>query len=142
MRGNGSAMTVWNPTKLGVMVVDDQPAARSMLKKMLKEMNIQQVFEAPNGRDALAFIDSAPEMVDVVLCDWNMPAMSGLDFLRQVRSVGLDVPFLMVTGRADKESVIEAKDAGVSAYIAKPFSQTQLEAKLRVLMTKRTTETA
>jgi len=130
-------MSVWNPTRLGVMVVDDQPAARVMLKKMLKEMGIQQVFEAPNGRDALAFFDSAPEMVDVILCDWNMPAMSGLDFLRQVRSAGIEIPFLMVTGRADKDSVIEAKDAGVSAYIAKPFSQMQLEAKLRVLMSKK-----
>ncbi len=76
-------------------------------------------------------------MVDLVLCDWNMPGMSGLDFLRQVRSVGLEIPFLMVTGRADKESVIEAKDAGVSAYIAKPFSQTQLEAKLRILVARK-----
>ena len=98
LKKEGTRMPVWNPTKLGVMVVDDQPAARSMLKKMLKEMSIQQVFEAPNGRDALSFIDSAPEMVDLVLCDWNMPGMSGLDFLRQVRSVGLEIPFLMVTG--------------------------------------------
>jgi CheY-like chemotaxis protein len=134
------AMSVWNPTKLGVVVVDDQPAARSMMKKMLKELNIQQVFEAANGRDALALIDSAPEMVDIILCDWNMPNMTGLDFLRQVRSVGLDIPFLMITGRADKESVIEAKDAGVTAYIAKPFSQMQLEAKLRLTVGKKKAE--
>jgi CheY-like chemotaxis protein len=130
-------MTVWNPAKLGVMVVDDQAAARGLLKKMLKEMKIDQVFEAPSGRNALALIDSAPEMVDIILCDWNMPSMSGLDFLRQVRSVGLDIPFLMITGRADKESIIEAKDAGVSAYIAKPFSKAQLEAKLRVVVSRK-----
>jgi two-component system chemotaxis response regulator CheY len=129
-------MAVWNPAKLSVMVIDDQPAARSMLKKMLKEMQINQVFEAGNGREALRLLDSAPEMIDMVICDWNMPGMSGIDLLRQVRSVGFDVPFLMVTGRADKESVIEAKDAGVSAYVSKPFSQTQLEAKMRVVMTK------
>jgi two-component system chemotaxis response regulator CheY len=75
-------------------------------------------------------------MIDLVLCDWNMPGRSGLELLQQVRSVGLEVPFVMVTGRADKESVIAAKDAGVTAYISKPFSAAQLEAKMRAAVAR------
>lgn len=125
-------MGAYVPEQIGVLVADDQSAFRSTIKKMLKDLKIQQVFEASSGREALKLLDSAPEMIDLVLCDWNMPSMSGLDLLRQVRSVGLDVPFVMVTGRADKDSVISAKDAGVTAYISKPFSSGQLEAKIRV----------
>jgi len=125
---------------LRILVIEDQGPARAMLRAMLKELGINQVFEANDGRDGLRFIDSASDMIDIVLCDWNMPQMTGLDLLKQVRSVGLDVPFLMVTGRADKESVMGAKAAGVSAYIAKPFSQVQLEAKLRALLARMAAE--
>ena len=102
-----------------------------MARKMLKELGLNQVFEAPNGREAMKLLDSAGDMIDLIMCDWNMPEMTGLELLQQVRTIGLNVPFLMVTGRADMDSVMEAKGAGVTAYIAKPFSQLQLEAKLR-----------
>src|SRR5262249_29512720 len=114
-----------------LLLVDDQSSARVMARKMLKELGLSQVFEAPNGREAMKLLDGAGDMIDLIMCDWNMPEMTGLELLQQVRSLGLDIPFLMVTGRADMDSVMEAKGAGVSAYIAKPFSQLQLEAKLR-----------
>lgn len=63
-----------------------------------------------------------------------MPKMTGVEFLRQLRTVDGDLPFLMVTGRADMESVVEAKSSGVTGYIRKPYSPVQLEAKLRILM--------
>ncbi len=129
-------MADWHPEQVGVLIVDDQSSARSMVKKMLKELRINQVFEAANGRDALRLLDSAPEMIHLIICDWNMPNVTGIELLRQVRSVGIEVPFLMITGRADKESVIAAKDAGVSAYISKPYSQVQLEAKLRSVVAR------
>jgi DNA-binding response OmpR family regulator len=135
--GENRSMSAWNPSQLRVMIIDDQAAARGMLKKMLKDMQVNQVYEAANGRDGLKFLDTAPDMIDLVICDWNMPTVTGIELLRQVRSVGFDIPFLMLTGRADAESVIEARDAGVSGYIAKPFSRDQLEAKLRIVMSKR-----
>jgi two-component system, chemotaxis family, chemotaxis protein CheY len=104
---------------------------------MLSEMGVTQVFEAKDGREALSLIDEAPDMVDMVICDWNMPRITGIDLLRQVRSVNPDLPFLMLTGRKDMESIVEAKTSGVSAYIAKPFSQAQLEVKMRVLLKQR-----
>jgi two-component system, chemotaxis family, chemotaxis protein CheY len=97
-------------------------------------MGVTQVFDAPDGRQALNFLDSAFDMVDVVICDWNMPHMTGVELLRQLRTVSPDTPFLMVSGRADKESIMEAKNSGVTAYIRKPFSVHQLEAKLRIML--------
>lgn len=121
-------------SKLKVLIVEDQLEARSLLRHMLNELGVTQVFEAPDGKQALQFTDDAFDMIDLIICDWNMPTMSGVEFLRQLRSVGFDIPFLMVTGRSDKTSVMEAKESGVSGYIRKPFSPVQLEAKLRILL--------
>lgn len=119
---------------LKVMLVDDQIESRSLLRNMLSEMGVTQVFDAPDGRQALLFLDSAFDMVDVVICDWNMPNMTGVELLRQLRTVSPETPFLMVSGRADKDSILEAKKSGVTAYIRKPFSVHQLEAKLRIMV--------
>ncbi len=121
---------------LKVLVVDDQIEVRSMMRNMLMEMGVTQIFDAPDGREALNFIDSAFDFVDLIVCDWNMPKMSGVELLRQLRTVDPDMPFLMVTGRGDIESVVEAKSSGVTGYIRKPFSSVQLEAKLRIVMLK------
>lgn len=119
---------------LKILLVEDQAEARAMMKNMLTELGVTQIFEAENGREALGFIDSAFDFVDLVICDWNMPAMSGVELLRQLRTVDGKVPFLMVTGRTDLESVVEAKSSGVTGYIRKPYSPAQLEAKLRIIM--------
>lgn len=122
--------------KMKILVVDDQADARSMIRGMLSEMGITQIFEASDGKEALTFADAAIDMIDVVICDWNMPRMTGIDLLRQMRSVMPDLPFLMLTGRGDLESVSEAKSCGVTAYIRKPFSPANLEIKLRVIKSK------
>jgi two-component system chemotaxis response regulator CheY len=87
-------------------------------------------------KEAMVFTDNAMDMIDVVICDWNMPKLSGIDLLRQMRSVYPDVPFLMITGRSDVESVSMAKASGVTAYIRKPFSSGASEVKLRVIKSK------
>ncbi len=119
---------------LRVLIVEDQMEARLLLKNMLSSFGIHQVFEAKDGRKAFDFIDEAIDMIDLIICDWNMPEMSGVELLRQFRSVNFETPFLMITGRSDKESVMEAKLSGVSGYIAKPFSPDQLEAKIRSIL--------
>lgn len=123
-------------TKIRILLVEDQNDARAMMRTMLGELGITQIFEATDGREALRFMDSAFDFVDLVICDWNMPAMSGMDFLKQLRTVDPALPFLMVTGRSDMDSVVEAKSAGVNGYIKKPFSPAQLEVKLRVAKKK------
>jgi len=121
---------------LKVLVVEDQSEARAMLRNMLSELGITQIFEASNGSEGLSFFDSAFDLVDFIVCDWNMPGMTGVEFLRQVRSVDQDTPFLMVTGRGDLNSVTEAKKSGVTGFIKKPFSAAQLEAKIRIIVSK------
>ncbi len=122
--------------KLKILIVDDQPDMRSIVRGMLSDLGITQVFEASDGREAMSFTDAAMDMIDVVICDWNMPRMTGIDLLRQMRSVMPDMPFLMLTGRGDLDSVTEAKSSGVTAYIRKPFSPANLEVKLRVIKAK------
>lgn len=118
---------------LKVLLVDDQSDARLMLRTMLGELGVTQIFEANDGRQAMSFMDDASDLVNLVICDWNMPRMSGLDLLKQLRGAGIDVPFLMLTGRKDMQSVLEARNTGVTGYISKPFSPAHLEVKLRVL---------
>ena len=120
--------------QLKILIVEDQVEARAMVRNVLSELGITQVFESTNGREALSFIDSGFDFVDLIICDWNMPKMNGVELLRQLRTVDPDVPFLMVTGRSDMESVVEAKSSGVTGYIRKPFSPAELEAKLRILL--------
>ena len=122
--------------KMKVLVVDDQSDARAMVRGMLGELGITQIFEASDGKEALSFTDAAMDMIDVVICDWNMPKLTGIELLRQMRSVSPDMPFLMVTGRSDIDSVSTAKSSGVTAYIRKPFSPAHLEIKLRVIKSK------
>lgn len=128
--GNGPATV----SDLKVLIIEDQADTRAMIRNMLTEMGCTQIFEASDGRKGFQFVDSAIDFVDLVMCDWNMPGMTGMDLLRQLRTVDPDIPFLMVTGRSDMSSVMEAKASGVTAYITKPFSPTQLEAKLRIIV--------
>lgn len=122
--------------KYRVLIIDDLPEARAMLKNMLMDIGVTQVFEASDGKEGMKFIDAAFDFVDLVLCDWNMPAMDGISLLRQVRSADPAIPFMLITGRGDIDSVAQAKGAGVSGYILKPFSMTQLEAKMRVVIAR------
>ena len=71
--------------------------------------------------------------VDIILCDWNMPRVSGMDLLKQVRSCDPEIPFMMITGMADVDAVTEARSFGVTAYIKKPFSQEALAKKMSTL---------
>lgn len=119
---------------LRVLIVEDQPEVRTLIRNVLGEFGVTRTFEASNGREAMQFIDADFENINLIVCDWSMPNMTGIDFLRQIRSVFPDMPFLMITAKSDKNAVMEAKLAGVSAFIRKPFSPDQLEAKLKFLV--------
>lgn len=129
-------MATWSPDLLSVLIVEGNEATRGLLKMMLRELRIQQVFEAENGRQGLEFLDHPPNMINMVICDWTMPDMTGIELLRQVRSVGFEVPFILLTGRADQASITEARDDGVTGYLLKPFARAQLEAKMRASLAK------
>jgi two-component system chemotaxis response regulator CheY len=118
---------------LRILVIDDSTEAVNLVRTMLQELGVHQVFTSKDGRDALDFLGVCDELVDVILCDWNMPRVNGIELLRQVRTVDPQFPFIMVTGTADVQSVREARAAGVTGYILKPFSKQELEKKLRVM---------
>lgn len=122
--------------KLRIMLVEDQPDTSKMIKNMLLELGITQVYTSPDGQKAMEFMDSADDFVDLIMCDWNMPRVTGIELLRQLRTVYPALPFLMVTARGDIDSVVVAKEAGVSGFIRKPFSLDELKQKLIKTMTK------
>jgi len=115
-----------------VLLVDDDHNVLITLKAMLVDLGITRIFEAKDGKEALDFIDTGARSVslDLILCDWNMPKKTGFEFLREIRQTYPHIPFLMVTARADESSVQDAVDAGVSAYLRKPFSLDELNKKI------------
>ncbi len=119
---------------LSVLAVDDLEPARKLIHTMLKDLGVNQVFLAADGREALEFLGECENMINVIICDWNMPFVTGLEILRQVRTVNPDIPFLMATGNSDSDSVSVAKADGVTGYLIKPFSMGQLEKKLKLVL--------
>ena len=115
---------------LTILVVDDEVALTRLVRMMLKDFHITQVFTAKDGKVALELLGEMQDNIDIVICDWNMPNVNGLDLLKQIRTVDPDLPFLMLTARADMTSVKEARDNGVTDYLRKPFSADTLKKKL------------
>jgi DNA-binding response OmpR family regulator len=124
-------------SKVSVLVVDDATFIRDLVKKGLRDhFPGIQIEEAVNGRKALQMLTRNP--VDLILCDWEMPEMSGLELLtwcREQDSLKI-VPFIMVTSRGDKENVVQAIQAGVSDFIGKPFSNEQLVTKVKKALSR------
>ena len=119
-----------NLSDLTVLVVDDESSVTRLVRMMLSDMGVTQVFTAKNGKEALDLLGEFQENIDIVICDWNMPTISGIDLLRQIRTVDPDLPFLMLTARADMASVKDARDYGVTDYLRKPFSAETVQKKL------------
>ena len=120
-----------------ILVVDDFATMRRIVKTCLKQLGFENITEAEDGKVALDKLNAND--FKLVISDWNMPNMMGIDLLRSVRGDERlkALPFLMVTAEAQKENVLEAAKAGVSNYIIKPFTADQLEAKLTAIFNKR-----
>jgi two-component system chemotaxis response regulator CheY len=118
--------------KKTVLIVEDNQDTQSTIRLMLNQIGVRQVSAAKNGKEAVVLLGDNIEdqPFDLILCDWNMPNMSGVELLRRVRSANSTVPFLMITARGDADSINKAKESGVSGYILKPFSLQQLEKKM------------
>ncbi|WP_338806437.1 response regulator [Pseudomonas chlororaphis] len=124
-------------SKVSVLVVDDASFIRDLVKKCLRNYFPGiKIEDAINGRKAQALL--AREAFDLVLCDWEMPEMSGLELLTWCRGQESmkSMPFIMVTSRGDKENVVQAIQAGVSGYVSKPFTNEQLLTKVKQALNK------
>jgi two-component system chemotaxis response regulator CheY len=113
-----------------ILVVDDSGAVRSIVKKLLVQLGYGVIDEAANGVEALAKIDATP--YSLVISDWNMEPMNGRVLLDRVRKNPkfASLPFIMMTAESDVDRVADAKYAGVSSFINKPFNGEALQAKI------------
>lgn len=121
---------------LKVLIVDDQNSVRQMTRMTLEELGIKHVYDSENGKAALEVAGVQP--LDLIISDYNMPEMDGLALLRAVRAhpTARRLPFILLTGRGDKELVVKAAQAGVNNYLVKPFTTDTLRAKIEQVMGK------
>jgi two-component system chemotaxis response regulator CheY len=101
---------------------------RKIILRSLQAVGVKDVAEAADGSEAIAIF--APGKFDMVLTDWNMPGMTGLEVLKAIRAQDTKIPVIMVTTEAEKSRVLEAIQAGVTDYLVKPFTQDVLREKL------------
>lgn len=117
-------------TNMKFLVVDDFSTMRRIVRNLLKELGFQNVDEAEDGVAALSKLRGS--QFDFVVSDWNMPNMTGIDLLKEIRADAnlKHLPVLMVTAEAKKENIVSAAQAGANGYIVKPFTAATLEEKL------------
>lgn len=121
--------------KQKILVVDDMGTMRKIIKNMLTKMGCDNLAEADDGKPAWDMIQSAHaegQPFDFIVSDWNMPGMTGLDLLKNIRADErfTKLPFLMITAEAEQGNVVLAVKAGVSNFIVKPFSIVTLKEKI------------
>ncbi len=119
-----------------VLVVDDFATMRKIVRNILKQIGFEDISEAEDGSAALQVLKN--EEVGLVVTDWNMPNMTGLDLLREIRQSPrtAKLPVLMVTAEGLKENVLEAIKAGVNNYVVKPFTAEVLQEKIETIFKK------
>lgn len=116
------------------MVIDDSRAIRMILARTLNQLGYD-VAQAANGKEALQALKESQDTVSLILVDWNMPEMNGLDFIRSLRADGRfgDVKLMMVTTETQIEQMVRAIEAGANEYVMKPFTKDVIEEKLRIM---------
>ena len=113
-----------------ILIVDDFSTMRRIIKNLLRDLGFTNTMEADDGITALPILRAGS--IDFLVTDWNMPGMTGIDLLRQVRADEKlkHLPVLMVTAEAKREQIIEAAQAGVNGYVVKPFTALALKEKI------------
>ena len=129
------------PPDTKVLVVDDFKTMRKLVINALAGIKLTNVQEAEDAFDALPMVEAAAaknENFGLIVSDWNMPKMQGIEFLRKVRGnpATKDIPFLMVTAEAEQKNIIEALKIGVSNYVVKPFSPATFKEKIELVWKK------
>ena len=116
--------------KMKILVVDDMSTMRRIIKNALQQIGFSNVDEAEDGKGALQKLRN--DQFNLVISDWNMPVMNGLELLKEIRGDSnlKDTPILMVTAESKKENILEAIQSGASNYIVKPFTAQTLQEKI------------
>ena len=123
-------------SNLPILIVDDYRTMLRIIRNLLKQLGLTNVDEASDGSEALAKLRD--KAYGLVISDWNMQPMTGLDLLREVRADASlqHLPFIMITAESKAENVVAAKEAGVNNYIVKPFNAETLKAKIASVLGK------
>jgi len=122
-----------------ILLVDDSPSTRLVLRDMLESMGYNDFVEVADGIDAARAMEQ--ESIDLVVSDWRMPNMDGITLLKTLRANGNDVPVLIVITKAERCHAIAALQAGASSYIIKPFDSTTLAERIRQALANATPPT-
>ncbi len=122
-----------------VLIVDDSAQLRRILSKIVREEGCLYIRHASDGIQALSELKASKSNntpIDLILLDWNMPRMTGLDFLKKIRNTPdyQDIAVIMITAEAQRENIIDAVKAGVNSYIVKPFTEETVVGKLKSLL--------
>ena len=115
---------------LKILVVDDFATMRRIIRNLLQDLGFSNISEADDGKTALPMLQNGN--FDLLITDWNMPGMSGLDLLKAVRADTrlAKLPVLVLTAEAKRDQIVEAAQAGVNGYVIKPFTAETLKTKL------------
>ncbi len=115
--------------KIQILVIDDSATTRKITRKLLNDLGYDSVEEAIDGASGWNKIVGAESPITLVICDWHMPNLSGLNLLKKIRAVDQikNLPFIMLTGENKKDEVMKAIQAGASAYLVKPLESTVLK---------------
>lgn len=127
----------FEPTALSVMLVEDDAFALGLERRILERLGIRNIITAGDGEEALAFLQTGLLHFDVILSDLRMPKLDGIELLKKVRAGWPEIPYLLLTADRTETSVLSAQDLGVDAYVAKPFSPSQLLRTLRIIFERR-----
>jgi len=126
----------YNLERINFLIVDDNKHMRALVKTILHALGSKSVHEAADGAEAFKELRHFP--ADIIICDWNMQPLDGLDFVKLVRT-GSDspnpyVPIIMLTGHTEMTKVMEARDSGVHEFLAKPISAKSLYSRIRSII--------
>lgn len=129
------------PLTTRILIIDDMASIRELVKNHLKAMGYKSMAEAEDGDEGLKYLiqnNNPGQEIQLVISDWNMPKMKGLDLLKQLRGTQefANLPFVLLTSESERDQVTEAVLAGVSQYVVKPFSGKVFEDKLKAAWQK------
>lgn len=119
---------------LAVLVVDDEVDICTMVKYALENLGVSQIHLAGDGQDAWEIFCDANGKLDLIISDWKMPKMSGLDLLKRVRARNETIPFIMLTMMSDKKHIATAAQSGVTGYVGKPFTLNDFQSHVRKIL--------
>ncbi len=119
--------------KMGALIVNSEAAIVSIVTTILQSMGMTHIQRVLDGDKAMALFGEDPDFVNFVVCDWTMPGMTGLQLIEKIRAVNATIPILILSGDASIENVKAALTAGVSQFIAKPFTAGDMQKRVRAM---------